>query len=80
MPHPNPDALDMRVDENGPSFHASQAGQVAFHQPVMEEPIEAPFCRTYREAAERVTLDELFEVCRKRRAESECQACLGPLR
>ncbi len=37
------DSLDLRVDENGPSLHAVQGGQVAFHEPPVRNPAENQF-------------------------------------
>lgn len=73
------DSIDLRVDENGPSLHASAEGAVAFHEPVIDDPANAPFCRSYRELAERYSVEDIWKACRKRRAEASCQACLGPL-
>lgn len=73
------DVVDLRVDENGPSVHTTSQGRVTFHQPVIEDPKTAPFCRSYHDLSSRVSRDELLEACRKRRAESSCQACLSAL-
>ena len=71
------DAVDIRVDENGPSIHAVQDGQVAFHEPSVEDPENSQFCRALRDAADRVTGEQLWKACRSRTSEAACQSCLG---
>ena len=71
------DAVDLRVDENGPSIHAVREGLVAFHQPVIEDPENSQFCRSLREAADRLTSERLWKFCRSRSSEASRQSCLG---
>ncbi len=71
------DAVDLRVDEDGPSIHAVREGQVAFHQPPVEDPESSELCRGLRDAADRATSEQLWKACRSRTSEAACQSCLG---
>jgi len=71
------DAVDIRVDENGPSIHAVREGQVAFHEPLVEDSENSQFCSALRDAADRATSEQLWKACRARTSEAACQSCLG---
>jgi hypothetical protein len=71
------DAVELRVDEDGPSLHAVRKKGVAFHEPPVEDPKSTALCKGLLEAKTRMPLTKLFDACRSRSSESACQTCLA---
>ncbi len=71
------DAVELRVDEDGPSLHAVRRKNVAFHEPPVENPKSTALCKALLEAKTKVPMAQLFDACRARSSESACQACLA---
>jgi hypothetical protein len=71
------DAVDVRVDQDGPSLHVTRKKQAVFHEPAVDQPEKTALCETLREAKSRTTPEELMAACRARSSEAACRACLA---
>jgi hypothetical protein len=71
------DAVELRVDEDGPSLHAVRAKSVAFHEPAVKNPASTELCKALRQAKAQSSTIQLLETCRARTSEAACQVCLG---
>ena len=70
------DAVELRVDEDGPSIHAVRRKNVAFHQPAVENPSSTALCKELLKEKARLPMEQLIDACRGRSSEAACQACL----
>jgi hypothetical protein len=71
------DAVDVRVDEDGPALHATRRKQAVFHEPAIDQPEKTALCQTLRDAKSRATPEDLLAACRARWSEAACRNCLG---
>jgi hypothetical protein len=71
------DAVELRVDEDGPSLHAVRAKNVAFHEPAVKNAASTELCKALRQAKPQASTIQLLEACRARSSEAACQVCLG---
>jgi hypothetical protein len=71
------DAVELRVDEDGPSLHAVRAKSVAFHEPTVKNAASTELCKALRQARPQAPAIQLLEACRARSSEAACQVCLG---
>jgi hypothetical protein len=74
--HTADDAVELRVDEDGPSIHAVRRKTVAFHEPAVENPKSTELCKALLKEKARVSMEQLWDACRGRSSEAACQACL----
>jgi hypothetical protein len=74
--HSGDDAVELRVDEDGPSIHAMRRKTVAFHEPTVENPKSTELCKGLLKEKARVSMEQLWDACRERSSEAACQACL----
>jgi hypothetical protein len=74
--HTGEDAVELRVDEDGPSIHATRRKAVTFHEPAVENPKSTELCKGLLKEKGRVSMEQLRDVCRGRSSEAACQACL----
>ncbi len=74
--HTADDAVELRVDEDGPSIHATRRKMVAFHEPPVENPKSTELCKGLLKEKAQVSMEQLWDACRGRSSESACQACL----
>ncbi len=74
--HSGDDAVELRVDEDGPSIHAVRRKNVAFHQPAVENPSSTALCKELLKEKARLPMEQLIDACRGRSSEAACQACL----
>ena len=70
------DAVELRVDEDGPSIHAMRRKTVAFHEPSVENPKSTELCKGLLKEKGRVSMEQLWDACRGRSSETACHACL----
>lgn len=75
--HWRDDAVELRVDEDGPSIYAVRRKNVAFHEPTVENPESTAMCKALREAKTKLPIAQLLDACRARTSEAACQACLA---
>ena len=74
--HSGDDAVELRVDEDGPSIHAVRRKNVAFHEPAVENPKSTALCKALLEEKARLSMEQLVDACRGRSSEAACQTCL----
>jgi hypothetical protein len=74
--HTSDDSVELRVDEDGPSIHATRRKRVAFHEPPVENPKSTELCQGLLKEKARVSIEQLWDACRGRSSEAACQACL----
>ncbi len=74
--HTADDAVELRVDEDGPSILAMRRKTVAFHEPTVENPKSTELCKGLLKEKARVSMEQLWDACRGRSSEAACQACL----
>ena len=74
--HTADDAVELRVDEDGPSIHAMRHRSVAFHEPPVENPKATELCKGLLKEKGQSSMEQLWNVCRGRSSEAACQACL----
>jgi len=74
--HSGDDAVELRVDEDGPSIHAVRRKNVAFHEPAVENPKSTALCKALLEEKARLPMEQLLDACRGRSSEAACQTCL----
>jgi hypothetical protein len=74
--HTADDAVELRVDEDGPSIHAMRRKTVAFHEPPVENPKSTELCKGLLKEKAVVSMEQLWDACRGRSSEAACQACL----
>jgi hypothetical protein len=74
--HTADDAVELRVDEDGPSIHAMRRKTVAFHEPAVGNPKSTELCKALLKEKARVSMEQLWDACRGRSSEPACQACL----
>ena len=74
--HSGDDAVELRVDEDGPSIHAVRRKNVAFHEPAVENPKSTALCKALLEEKARLRMEQLLDACRGRSSEAACQTCL----
>ncbi|PYX54792.1 MAG: hypothetical protein DMG76_20375 [Acidobacteria bacterium] len=69
------DAVELRVDEDGPSIHAVRRKKVAFHEPPVENPRSTVLCKELLKEKASLSMEQLLDACRARSSEAACQAC-----
>jgi len=74
--HSGDDAVELRVDEDGPSIHAVRRKNIAFHEPAVENPKSTALCKALLEEKARLSMEQLVDACRGRSSEAACQTCL----
>jgi hypothetical protein len=75
--HYQNDAVELRADEDGPSIHAVQNKEVAFHAPDVQNPKSTSLCKALADAKKSLTSDQLLDACRARTSEAACKVCLA---
>jgi hypothetical protein len=71
------DAVELRVDEDGPSLHAVRDKSAVFHEPAVKNAASTELCKALRQAQPQDSTIQLLEACRARSSEAACQVCLG---
>ncbi len=74
--HSGDDAVELRVDEDGPSIHAVRRKNVAFHEPAVENPRSTVLCKELLKEKARLSMEQLLDACRGRSSDAACQTCL----
>ena len=69
------DAVELRVDGDGPSIHAVRRKNVASHEPPVENPRSTVLCKELLKEKARLSMEQLLDACRARSSEAACQAC-----
>jgi hypothetical protein len=73
--HTPGDAVELRVDEDGPSIHATRDKKVAFHEPPVENPKSTSLCKALLTEKAKLPMEQLLDACRARSSEAACRAC-----
>jgi hypothetical protein len=70
-------AVELNVDADGPSIHATEGKRAVFHQPPVRNPQNTEMCKELRQARSQMSNAKLLEMCVNRSSEAACRACLA---